>query len=100
MHGAVAVEFAIIFPVLMLMLTGIFGLGVVMIEDMQLAFVVERAATAATPAAGVAWATTQLGPPASFTGANATCGKLITGQWPISLGIFPSLTLSQTACSP
>ena len=93
-RGAVAVEFALIFPVLLLMFTGIFGMGVVMIEDMQLNFVVERAAT--KPAnTGAVWASTQLGPPASFTTADAGC---ITGTWPISLGIFPSLTLSAFAC--
>jgi hypothetical protein len=52
----------------------------------------------------------QLGPQgASFTAVDlASCGSApikgaqITGQWPISLGIFPSVTLSQTAtaCSP
>jgi hypothetical protein len=43
-HGAVAFEFALIFPVLLLMFAGIFGIGVVMIEDMQLTFVAQQAA--------------------------------------------------------
>jgi Flp pilus assembly protein TadG len=106
-HGAVAVEFALIFPAVMLLIGGIFGLGVVMIEDLQLTFVVQGAAKveAAQAKTGVAWAYSQLGPPASFTAANPTpCGTVpgaqITGTWPISLGIFPSLTLSAQYCWP
>jgi Flp pilus assembly protein TadG len=106
-RGAVAVEFAVIFPVLLLMLAGIFGLGVVMIQDLQLTFVVQGAAKveAAQANTGVAWAHSQLDAPASFKAANPTpCGAVpgaqITGTWPISLGIFPSLTLSAQYCWP
>jgi hypothetical protein len=116
-HGAVAFEFALIFPVLLLMFAGIFGIGVVMIEDMQLTFVAQQAANveAANLSTGLAglgaqWATGQLGQQgASFTYVDLTpsCpaptkGAQVTGMWPISLGIFPSLTLQQTAtaCLP
>jgi Flp pilus assembly protein TadG len=43
-RGAVAVEFALIAPVMLLLCTGIFGVGYVMIQDLQLNFVVEYAA--------------------------------------------------------
>jgi Flp pilus assembly protein TadG len=112
-HGAVAFEFALIFPVLLLMFAGIFGIGVVMIEDMQLAFVAQQAANVEAAnlgrGLGAQWATGQLGQQgASFTYVDqASCpaptkGAQVTGMWPISLGIFPSLTLQQTAtaCLP
>jgi TadE-like protein len=112
-HGAVAFEFALIFPVLLLMLAGIFGIGVVMIEYMQLTFVAQQAANVEAAnlgtGLGAQWATGQLGQQgASFTYVDPTplCpgtkGAQVTGMWPISLGIFPSLTLQQTAiaCLP
>ena len=45
--------------------------------------------------AGLTWASAQLPPPTSFV-ANPTapCGTQIVGQWPITLGVLPSLTLS------
>jgi Flp pilus assembly protein TadG len=105
-RGAVAVEFAVVFPVLLLMFAGIFGIGVVMIEDMQLAFVAQQAANIEAhlgTGLGAQWATGQLGQQgASFTYVDqASCpaptrGAQVTGMWPISLGIFPSLTLQQT----
>jgi hypothetical protein len=105
-HGAVAVEFALLFPVQLMMFAGIFGMGAVMIEDMQLNFVVEGAAKLEAGApppgtgAGVTWASAQLPPPASFVAnPTASCAQIV-GRWPISLGVFPTLTLSAWACSP
>jgi hypothetical protein len=67
-RGAVAFEFALIFPVLILMLAGIFGLGVVMIEKMELTYVAQGAAKveAQTPGTGVAWSSSALPSPAAF----------------------------------
>jgi hypothetical protein len=86
----------------MLMFAGIFGLGVVMIEKMELTYVVQGAAQveAKSAGAGVAWAISQLPPPAAFVANTPACGAQITGQWPVSLGVFPALTLSAQACSP
>jgi Flp pilus assembly protein TadG len=102
-RGAVAVEFALLFPAQLLMFAGTFGVGAVMIESTQLNYVVQGAARveAANPGTGVAWASTQLAPPAAFV-ANPTapCGAQIAGQWPVSLGVFPTLTLSAQACWP
>jgi Flp pilus assembly protein TadG len=101
--GAVAVEFALLLPVQLLMFAGVFGIGAVMIEDAQLNFVVEGAAKveAAVNGTGVAWASAQLPPPAAFVAnPKAACGAQVSGQWPISLGIFPALTLSAQACWP
>ena len=104
--GAVAVEFAVIFPVLMLMILGTFEFGVAMTEKMQLVHVVQVAAeleaagkAAGSPGTGLAWAKSQLPPPTSFFANPAppcppgTQGAQITGQWPVSLIAFSSLTL-------
>jgi hypothetical protein len=104
-RGAVAVEFALVFPVLLLMFVGVFSVGAVMIQEMQLTYVVQGAAQvgaeAKTPAPGpgVAWAHPLL-PSVTFSGNLADCGVQITGQWPVSFGVFPTLMLSQTACWP
>src|SRR5271165_6629270 len=102
-RGAVAVEFALLFPVQLLMLAGIFGTGVAMVEDMQLNFVVQGAAqiaagwTSAAPGTAASWASAQL-PPATFVATTPSCGAQVAGQWQINLGILkpnllPNLTL-------
>ena len=75
-RGAVAVEFALIIFPMLLLLSGIFGVGVVMIQYMELNFVVENAAKkeVANPGQGASWAQGQLGPPASFTASLSLCG--------------------------
>jgi hypothetical protein len=103
-RGAVAFEFALIFPVLLLMLVGIFGVGVVTIEKMELTYVVQGAAqqAAAKPGTGVAWAQPLL-PSATFFDTSTPQYAQITGQWPVSLGVldvFPTLTLLATASWP
>jgi hypothetical protein len=107
-RGAVAFEFALIPPVMLLLCAGIFGVGVVMIQDMELNFVVENAAKVQVAGGdGVGWATTQLAPPVSFTANPSSCGgpgvqaAQATGTWPVSLGVFQSmsLTLSAQACA-
>jgi len=104
-RGAVAFEFALVFPVQLLLFAGIFGIGVAMIQKEQLNYVVQgaaqvEAAYGVVAGAGVTWASTQLPPPAAFLATTAPCGAQISGQWPISLGLLPSLTLSAQACSP
>ena len=81
---------------------GRFRVGAVIIQDMQLTYVVQGAAKveAAAPGAGVPWASSQLQSPAAFVATTAPCGAQITGQWPVTLGVFPALTLSAQACSP
>jgi hypothetical protein len=103
-RGAVAFEFALIFPVVLLAIAGMFGIGAVMIEDMQLTFIVQEAAKVevSNPSQGVAWANTAL-PWASFTatpcGPPPDPGTQVTGLGAITLGILPSVTLSAQACS-
>jgi Flp pilus assembly protein TadG len=98
----VAVEFALLLPVQLMMFAGVFDIGAVMIESAQLNFVAQGAAKveAANAGTGVAWASAQIPPPAQFAASACNGGAQITGQWPIALGIFPSLTLSAQACWP
>jgi Flp pilus assembly protein TadG len=107
-RGAVAFEFALISLPMLLLCAGIFGVGVVMIQDMELNFVVENAAKVEVAGQdGAAWAKAQLGSPVSVTANPSSCGgpgvqaAQATGTWPVSLGVFQamSLTLSAQACA-
>jgi hypothetical protein len=104
-RAAVAVEFALLFPVQLMMFVGTFGIGAVMIESAQLNFVAQGAAKieAANSGSGVSWAIGQL-PQAQFAAVPCSGGPnggaQIVGQWPITLGVFPTLTLSAQACWP
>jgi len=100
-RGAVAIEFALVFPVLMLMFAGVFGVGAVMIQYMQLYYVVQGAAQKeAKTGSGAPWASSQLPSAAFVANPTAPCGAQITGHWPVSLGVLPTLTLSAQACWP
>jgi hypothetical protein len=111
-RGAVAVEFALVLPVVLLLLVGIFDLGVAMIEKMELTYVVQGAAQmeAANANHGAPWAQSQLPSPASFAATNPAplCDPSdssvqyaqITGRWPVSLTVFSTLTLQAQACWP
>jgi hypothetical protein len=101
-RGAVAVEFAIIAPVMLLMILGLFGVGVVMIEYMELHFVVQNAAYAqVTSGNGMDYATGQLpSPPVLFTVnpvSSCTGGQQVNGTWPVSFGIFDAVTWTLSA---
>jgi hypothetical protein len=106
-RGAVAVEFAMILPIQLLMIVGTFVVAVVMIQYQQLNFVVQGAARAEAqaPGSGVAFASSQI-PAAQFTPTlvppkppvpSIAC---ITGQWPVDTVLWQTLTLSAQACSP
>jgi hypothetical protein len=107
-RGAVAFEFALICFPMLLLASGIFGVGVVMVEYMQLHFTVENAANVGLgdgDAAG--WAQTQL-PQATFIAQSVLCsgpvtGKQVQGTWPTTLGVLDAVTLtlsaSATACA-
>jgi TadE-like protein len=74
-RGAVLVEFAIILPVMMLLTLGMFDVGIMLLQSMQLNFVTQGAAFAEanakipgsgfSPGSGITWATAQLPPPAA-----------------------------------
>jgi hypothetical protein len=98
---------------MLLLLVGFFEFGVAMTEKMQLVHVVQVAAeleaAGSSPGNGLAWARLQLPPPTSFSANPApppcppgTQGAQITGQWPVNLIWFSTLTLSTyaNACWP
>jgi hypothetical protein len=103
-RGAVGVEFALVFPWLLLMIWGIFEVGELILQEMQITYVVQGAAKVAadakTPDPGVAWARPLLPGVTFFGNLDPTCGVRITGQLPVTFGVLGQLTLSQTACWP
>jgi hypothetical protein len=106
-RGAVAVEFAILFPVLLMMFWGVFEAGMLMTDYMRLTYVVQGAAQVGAaaqpipnPAQGVAWARPLLQDVAFSGSLDLTCGVRITGQTSVNFGVLGTLPLSQTACWP
>jgi hypothetical protein len=95
---------------MLLLCLGIFGVGVVMVEYMQLHFTVENAAKVAVSGGdGAGWAQTQL-PQASFIAQPVLCSaapavprEQVQGTWPTTLGVLDAFTLtlsaSATACA-
>jgi TadE-like protein len=98
-RGAVAVEMAIMLPVFLVLAIGMFDVGNFMLNDLELAFVTNNAATVqASNGAGALWGQNQI-PAASFTASSSSCGAVITSSWPYQ-GLIFGVTLSQTACAP
>jgi hypothetical protein len=88
-RGAIAVEFAILFPIVLLMIVGVFETGVLMAQYLQLQFTTESEAKveAKAPGTGVGWASLQLPSPVTFVASapTPTCAGLVTGTWQVSL---------------
>jgi len=115
-HGTVALEYAIILPVLLLMILGALDAGRVIWLQVTLERAVEAAARCAaineiscgsaaqiqSYAASQAYGTT-IGATA-FVSASASCGTSVTGTVPFTFAIpwvlKRSITLSATACYP
>jgi Flp pilus assembly protein TadG len=106
-HGAVAVEFAILTPFLLLIIVGFFSVGVLLIQYQQLNFAVEGGAVAEAKLAGsgVAFASSQISG-AQFTATlvpptpQMPSYACISGQLPVTPVLWQTLTLSAQACSP
>jgi len=84
-RGAVAAEFALLLPVQLLIIAGMFGMGALMLLKTELTYVVEGAAKVEARAR---------------VGDECPLGAQISGQWPVTLGIPPMLTLQAQACWP
>ena len=112
--GAVLVEFAIILPVMLLLTLGMFDIGIMLLQSLQLNFVTQGAAFAEanaiaeaaektpnpgfSPGSGISWATSQLPPPtAFFPGSGAGC---VGSTMPVKAIILPLPPLSTQACWP
>jgi Flp pilus assembly protein TadG len=110
--GAVALEFAFISIPLLILLFGIFDLGVAMLTETRITFAVEAAAkcgaigaaTCASPAetavygASVA-AVRGLGA-SGFVVTTAACGVSVTASYAYNGMILPAMTLNAGACYP
>jgi Flp pilus assembly protein TadG len=110
--GAVAAEFAFISIPLLLLLFGIFDLGVVMLTETRINFAVEAAAkcgaigaaTCASPAETAVYGASVAGVPglnaSGFVVTMAACGVSVTATYAYNGMILPAMTLNAGACYP
>jgi Flp pilus assembly protein TadG len=110
--GAVAVEFAFILIPLLLLLLGVFDIGVAMLTETRINFAVEAAAKCgaigaaicASPAETAIYAVSVARVPglsaSAFTVTMAACGVNVTASYAYNGMILPAMTLSAGACYP
>ena len=110
--GAVAVEFAFISIPLLLLLFGIFDLGVAMLTETRITFAVEAAAkcgaigamTCVSPTETAAYGASVAGVPglgaSAFAVTTAACGVSVTATYAYNGMILPAMTLRAGACYP
>ncbi|MDB5447533.1 MAG: hypothetical protein JWQ97_2850 [Phenylobacterium sp.] len=112
--GATAVEYALVLPLLAVMIMGGIWVGVLTLAVSSLDMAVQSAARCAavdanlcaTASATQAFAQSRYAGPALspvFTASNSGCGHTVTGQATFDLNIVPgvgSLPLSVSACYP
>jgi len=114
--GASAVEFALVFPVFVLMVFGICEFGRALWTQSLLDYAVQTAArcgavdtaTCASNTATVTYAVQSSAPltipSRDFTASTQTCGSQVTGSYPFTFVVpqlFPfNVTLSAQACYP
>lgn len=107
-RGVVAVEFAIIAPVLIVMLMGMVNYGLAMIAYQRLQFGVESAAKCGGTGqcktgpdmTGYADNSAQISG-ASYIADFEPCGARVAGTYEWNLvGLFPPMTLNAAACYP
>ena len=111
-RGAVAVEFLILLFPMMLMLFGIFDIGMAMLTETRINFAAEAAAKCGAinaPMCGSPSQTAAYGASiAALPGLNASafsvtmaaCGIYVTTTYPFAGVVIPPITLSAGACYP
>ncbi|HEX3411269.1 MAG TPA: TadE/TadG family type IV pilus assembly protein [Stellaceae bacterium] len=108
-RGAILVEFAILFPVMILLIIGGIDIGLAMVEANRLNFAVEagarcqaiKASPCPTPDATVTYASSAAGlPGAAFAVSAAPCGVQVDGSYTYASFILPNIPLNATACYP
>jgi Flp pilus assembly protein TadG len=113
-RGAVAIEYAITLPVLLLMLLGAIWTGLLIFSMSSMEMAVETAARCASvdssncgsPYATENFARSQYAGPAIspvFTASSTGCGHTVTGQATFNLALVPgfaTVPLSASACYP
>ena len=110
--GAVAVEFAIILVPLLLLLLGIFDIGLVMLAERRINFAVEAAAKCgaistamcASPPQTAAYGASIAGlrglDASGFLVTTAACGINVTATYAYAGVVLPAITVSAGACYP
>jgi Flp pilus assembly protein TadG len=110
--GAVAVEFALILIPLLLLLFGIFDLGMAMLTEMRINFAVEAAAkceaigspTCASSAETAVYGASVARVPglnaSGFVVTTGACGVSVTATYAYNGMILPAMTLNAGACYP
>jgi Flp pilus assembly protein TadG len=110
--GTVALEFAFISIPLLLLLFGIFDLGVAMLTDTKINFAVEAAAkcgairsptcesSAETAVYGASVAAVRGLSASGFVVTRAACGVSVTASYAYNGMILPAMTLNARACYP
>jgi Flp pilus assembly protein TadG len=113
-RGATAVEFALISPLMVVILIGIMGISLMLLSIGSMHFAVEAAARCASvnqivcnsPGAVVAYANSRYSGAfitPVFTYSTAACGNQVSASitYTLNVGMFkPSVPLSATSCFP
>jgi Flp pilus assembly protein TadG len=114
-RGSVLVEFAIVFPVILLVIIGGLDLGIAMVSDMRLEFATEAAArcfangfppinnpTCPTAAATAIYAAARMGiSPSNFSVARTASDGCVTASYTYTPMFLPyAIPLGANACYP
>jgi Flp pilus assembly protein TadG len=111
-RGAVLIEFAIVVPILSLLMVGAFDLSIATISGTRLQFATEAAsrcrAIAAAPCPDEAATKLYAATVSGLSGVSATnfsvqtvaCGTQVAGQYSYAGVILPAIPLSATSCYP
>lgn len=109
--GAVLIEFAIVFPIMLVMMIGGLDLGIAMVNRMQLEFATEatakcfatKNANCLTPVTAAAYGAALMPgtSPSEFVVSTAACGGVVTGSFTYVPMFWPSsIPLQASACFP
>ena len=110
-HGVVALEFVILLGPLLLLLLGIFDIGLLTLTDTWINFAVEAAAkcgaigtTCTSPSDTAAYGASIAGLPgldaSGFSVTTASCGLSVTATYSYAGVVLPTITLNAGACYP
>ena len=109
--GVVAVEFVIMLGPMLLLLLGIFDIGLLTLTDTRINFAVEAAAkcgaigaTCTSPSDTAAYGASIAGlrglDASGFSVTTASCGLSVTGNLLVCWCVLPTITLNAGACYP
>ena len=110
-HGVVALEFVILLGPLLLLLLGIFDIGLLTLTDTWINFAVEAAAKCGaigttctspsdTAACGASIAGLRGLDASGFSVTTASCGLSVTATYSYAGVVLPTITLNAGACYP